>query len=71
MCNVYCTFLLFTSLLYIIYLTCFGNVNIEMYLDQCCTGTCKTGARCIWNGAVLGPVRQELGVFGSVLYWDL
>ena len=26
-CNVYCSFLLFISLLYIIYFTCFGNVN--------------------------------------------
>ena len=28
MCNVYCSFLKFISLLYIIYFTCFGNVNI-------------------------------------------
>ena len=27
-CNVYCSFLWFISLLYIIYFTCFGNVNI-------------------------------------------
>ena len=27
-CHVYCSFLLFISLLFVIYLTCFGNVNI-------------------------------------------
>jgi hypothetical protein len=27
-CNVYCSFLLFISLLFIIYVTCFGNVNM-------------------------------------------